>query len=78
MKNKKLYRSSTNKMISGVCGGLAEYLEMDATILRLLWALVIIFSGIFPGLLMYIVAAVIIPLEPTAESLKTASEENKV
>lgn len=59
--NKKLYRSNTNKMLCGVCGGIGEYLGVDPTLIRLLWALVAC-SG--AGIVVYILAAVIIPLEP--------------
>jgi phage shock protein PspC (stress-responsive transcriptional regulator) len=61
---KKLYKSRTNKKICGVCGGLAEYLEMDATVLRLIAAALVIFCGV--GLLAYIIAALIIPFAPEA------------
>ena len=57
---KKLYRSNYNKKIAGVCGGLAEYLNIDATVVRLIWALVGL-SG--TGLLAYLVAALVIPNE---------------
>jgi len=63
MEPKKLYRSRSNSMISGVCGGLAEYVGMDPTIMRLLYVLLSIFSAGFPGLLFYIIAILIIPLE---------------
>lgn len=56
--NKKLYRSNVNKMICGVCGGLGEYLNIDPTIIRLIWALVAC-SGY--GVIIYFVAALIIP-----------------
>ena len=59
--NKKLYRSVSDKKIAGVCGGLAEYLNMDPTVIRVLWAL-LSFSG--AGLLAYIVCALIIPEKP--------------
>lgn len=64
MENKKLYRSATDKMLAGVCGGLAEYLSIDATILRLLWVLIVIFTGFVPGVLVYIIAAFIMPEKP--------------
>ena len=54
----KLYRSDTDKMICGVCGGLGEYFNVDSTIIRLVWA---IFTCMGPGILAYIVAAIIIP-----------------
>ena len=55
---KKLYRSDTDKMLCGVCGGIAEYFDVDPTIIRLLWA-DLICSG--PGIVAYIIAAIIIP-----------------
>lgn len=59
--NKKLYRSKTDKMICGVCGGIGEYLNVDATLIRLIWV-VLACSG--TGLLAYFLAAVIIPQDP--------------
>lgn len=58
-KTKKLYRSSTNKVIAGVCGGLGEYLNVDPVIVRLIWILTIFFGG--AGLVAYILAWIIIP-----------------
>ena len=60
---KKLYRSRTDKKIAGVCGGLAEYLNVDPTIVRLIWALLIFCAG--TGLLAYIICALVIPEKPT-------------
>ena len=59
---KKLYRSNTNKTIAGVCGGLAEYLNIDPTIIRVIWALVAL-SG--AGLVAYLICALIIPEKPS-------------
>lgn len=59
---KKLYRSTTDKKIAGVCGGLAQYLNIDSTIVRLIWLLLIFFAGC--GLLAYIIAALVIPNPP--------------
>ena len=56
--DKKLYRSKTNRMICGVCGGVGEYFNIDATLVRLLWALFGFTGG---GLVAYIIAAIIIP-----------------
>lgn len=55
---KKLYRSETDKMIAGVCGGIGEYFNVDSTIIRLVWA-VLACSG--TGILAYIIAAIVIP-----------------
>ena len=63
--NKKLYRSKTDRKISGLCGGIAEYLGIDSTILRILWILIVVFTGIVPGVLAYIVTLFIVPEQPT-------------
>lgn len=60
MEPKKLYRSSTNKMICGVCQGIAEYINLDPTVIRLLW---VIFSIFGVGILVYIIAAIIMPIK---------------
>lgn len=60
--DKKLYRSTTDKKLCGVCAGLAKYLNIDATVIRLLWALVVFCGG--AGIVAYIVCALIIPEEP--------------
>lgn len=59
---KRLYRAREGKMIAGVCAGIAEYLNLDPTVVRLLWALLCLlgFSGVFA----YIIATFIIPEKP--------------
>lgn len=59
---KRLYKSSTDKKIDGVCAGIAEYLDIDPTIVRLIWACVVLFAG--TGILLYIIAACIMPKRP--------------
>ena len=59
---KKLYRSRNEQIVAGVCGGLAEYFDMDPTIVRLLFLLLGL--GPMPGILVYIVLAVIMPEAP--------------
>lgn len=59
---KKLYRISEGKMIGGVCTGLAEYLNMDVNLVRLLWVVLSIIAGC--GILAYIIALIVIPLKP--------------
>ena len=56
---KKLYKSNTNKMICGVCGGLGEFFGIDPTIIRLIWAILALLGG--TGIVAYLIAAVIIP-----------------
>ena len=58
---KKLYRSSTDKKLAGVCAGVAKYLNMDPTVIRVIWALLALSSV---GILPYIICALIIPEEP--------------
>jgi phage shock protein C len=61
MKN-KLYKSNSDKMVSGVCGGIAEYFNIDSTIVRLALVLFILIGG--SGLLAYIICAIVIPQNP--------------
>lgn len=61
---KKLYRSKTDKMLCGVLGGLAEYLDVDATLIRILYAALSVFSAGFPGIVLYIICAIVIPEAP--------------
>ncbi|MBU5426098.1 PspC domain-containing protein [Tissierella pigra] len=58
---KQLFLSNTDKKISGVCGGIAEYFGIDSTLVRLGWVLLSIFSAGFPGIIAYIIACMIIP-----------------
>ena len=60
--HKKLYKSAQNKMLEGVCGGIAEYFNCDPTLIRLAWAAFTLLGG--SGLLAYIVCAIIIPNKP--------------
>ena len=60
--NKKLYKSNSDKKIDGVCAGIAEFFEIDSTIVRLIWVLVVLFAG--SGILLYIIAALVMPRKP--------------
>ncbi len=60
---KRLYRSRRQVMVAGVCGGLADYFNVDPTLIRLVWALMTIFT-IGTGIIAYLVALIIMPLEP--------------
>ena len=59
---RRLYKSNTNKMLDGVCGGIAEYFDIDPSLGRLAWVLFCALGG--SGILAYIVAAIIIPRSP--------------
>ena len=56
---RKLYKSSKNKKLAGVCGGLAEYLNIDVTVVRHIWAILSLFYG--SGIIIYIICALVIP-----------------
>ncbi|MCT4599243.1 MAG: PspC domain-containing protein [Vallitalea sp.] len=64
--NKRLYRSRDNQMISGVCGGFAEYLGIDPTIIRILFVIALFQWGF--GILAYIICTIIIPVSPISNS----------
>ncbi len=58
-KIKKLYRSENDRMLAGVCGGIGEYLDIDPTVVRILWIVSAVFGGV--GILVYILCAIVIP-----------------
>jgi phage shock protein C len=58
---RRLTRSNRNKMIAGVCGGLAEYVGMDPTVMRVLYVLVSVLSAGFPGIVAYIILMFLMP-----------------
>jgi phage shock protein C len=63
--SKKLYLSDTDKKISGVCGGIAEYFDIDSTLVRLAWVILSLLLSLgFGGLIVYIIAAIIMPNKP--------------
>ena len=59
---KRLYKSSKNQMISGVCGGIAEYFNIDPSIVRLIWVILVLHGGV--GIIAYIACAIILPNAP--------------
>ena len=71
---KYLYRSSTNRKLGGVCGGLAEYFKIDPTIMRLLYILIILFSVGF-GIIAYVLMWIIMPERPT-HTTRTVDHED--
>ena len=60
---KKIYRSASDKKIAGVCGGIAAYLDVDSTLIRLGWVVLTLVTGIAPGIIGYVVAAIVMPKE---------------
>ena len=67
---KKLYRSTSNRMIAGVCAGVAEYLNIDPTVVRVIWAIASVFA--FVGVVAYIACALIIPEKPESDNIVDA------
>ena len=65
-REKKLTRSTSDKVVAGVLGGVAEYFGFDITLVRLLFVLAAIFSAAFPGLLIYIIMWVVMPVDSAA------------
>lgn len=74
--NKKLYRSRKDYMIAGVCGGIAEYFEIDSTLVRLLAVLVVLIGG--AGVVAYIIAWIVIPKNPDQVSDEAFEEREKI
>lgn len=67
---KHLFRSTENKIFGGVIGGLAEYLNIDPTFLRVIWTFFLIVSGVVPALIIYIIWLIIVPVKGTHEDSK--------
>lgn len=63
LRGRKLYRSRSDSRLAGVCGGLGEFFEIDPTLIRLLTVAVTLMTGVFPGLIAYVVAWIIVPEE---------------
>ena len=61
--NKRLYRSKTKKMIAGVCGGLADYFEIDISLVRLIFVAISLITAVIPMLIFYVIAWIILPVE---------------
>lgn len=64
METKKLYRSRVNKVFAGVCGGLGEYFDVDPIFVRLMWLTIVLCTGVFPGVVVYILAIFVVPPHP--------------
>lgn len=74
--NKKLYRSTKNKILGGVCGGLGEYFDIDPSLVRLLWLVVVFMGG--SGVLIYIILWIILPEgENSSKEVKNDKEKRK-
>lgn len=65
---KKLYRSANNRVIAGVCAGIAEYLNVDTNVVRLLYIFGLMITGIFPLVILYVIAMFILPEKSSERS----------
>lgn len=72
---KKIYRSESDRKIAGVCGGIAEYFDLDSTLVRLAWAIFVLCAG--TGILAYFLAALIIPNESEVEMVIKKQNKKK-
>jgi phage shock protein C len=64
MKKKKLYRSRTDRMLAGICGGIAQYLGFDSSMVRLAFLLLLLVTGVFPFAILYVIGIYVIPMAP--------------
>jgi phage shock protein PspC (stress-responsive transcriptional regulator) len=72
---KKLYRSRTDRVIGGVCGGLADYFDIDSTIVRIVAVIIAIWGGV--GVFVYIIGLIVIPEEPVKGNKKMTDKNKK-
>lgn len=77
MNTKKLTRSADNRVLGGALAGLAEYFGVDATLVRICYVALTIFSAAFPGLLLYIIMLLLMP-EPPKKTNKSNFEDAEV
>ncbi len=73
---KKLYRSESDRMVGGVCGGLAEYFSIDSTIVRLIFVLIGVYGR--TGLALYIILWIVIPTQSTIGNISKDDKKEKV
>ena len=61
---KKLYKSKNNRIFAGVIGGIGEYLDVDPVALRVLWLVLLVFTGFLPAFIVYLLACLVVPGRP--------------
>lgn len=74
---KRLYRSRKNRILSGVCGGIGEYIGIDPVIIRIIWAVLSILGFLFTGIIIYLIMILLIPEEPEDPGVIDAEFEVK-
>ena len=71
---KKLMRSRVDRKVAGICSGLGDYLDLDVILVRLVWAVATIVSGIVPGIVAYVLAWIIVPEEPEMRAVMATGQ----
>jgi len=61
---KRFYKSKENKIFAGIIGGIGEYLNIDPVILRIVWIVIVVFTGFMPGIIAYLIAIFVVPDRP--------------
>lgn len=61
---RRLYKSKENKIIAGIIGGIGEYFNVDPVILRVIWTVIVAFTGFVPGIIVYLIAVFVVPDKP--------------
>jgi phage shock protein C len=67
-------RSRSDRKIAGICAGVAQYLDLDTSLVRILWVFITFMAGIFPGVIAYILAWIIVPEEPEVRPVLAAGQ----
>ena len=67
---KRLYRSTTDQLVAGICGCIGEYLEIDPNIIRVIWVAITAITGFFPGIVVYILLWIILPQRGQSRPVK--------
>ncbi|NTV22593.1 MAG: PspC domain-containing protein [Candidatus Yonathbacteria bacterium] len=73
---KRLFRSDDNKVFAGVCGGLGEYTDVDPVMFRVLWVIITMLTGFFPGVIAYIVTVFVVPSHRGKETSHPKSQDS--
>ncbi|MBZ5548408.1 MAG: PspC domain-containing protein [Acidobacteriia bacterium] len=71
---KQLIRSRSDRKIAGVCAGFGAYLDLDISLVRILWVFVTLMAGVFPGVVAYVLAWIIVPEEPEVHPVVAAGQ----
>jgi phage shock protein C len=73
---KRLYKSQTNKVLSGLLGGLGDYWNVDPVMLRVVYVFIACVTGVIPGIIAYLIGSLIVPLPPSANAGSASNANN--